>query len=126
MKAFTIICLVSWISVISGCASSPSKSLLEERAGYGINVPPLSIGGPGDVQYVPMRIPERVIVAWLHAHELPSKDYFWGSWVSILVAPESWEMKKVDLPQNSDEKLRTQPRPTKKPPKRSKVPTPAN
>lgn len=98
MKVFTLISLVFLSSILSGCVSAPSKSLLEERAGYGFTPPPMGLGGSGRVKYVPTRVPEQVVVAWLHAKELPSKDYFWGSWLSIVVAPEAWEIKKIPVP----------------------------
>lgn len=99
MKEFILILLACLSSLFVGCASTDKKkSLLEERAGYGFFTPPNVVtNGSGPVKYVPTRVPERVLVAWLHAKELPTKDYFWGSWLSIVVAPESWEMKKVEV-----------------------------
>lgn len=121
MKGFILILLsfsISFsISCFMGCSSAPTKNLLEERAGYGVNLPSIdSLGTKGGVRYVPTRVSERVIVAWLHAKELPSKDYFWGSWLSIVVAPESWEMKKVPIPETSGPKARprTQDKPIQK------------
>lgn len=118
MKVFTLISLVFLSSLINGCVSHPSKSLLEERAGYGFTAPPMGLGGSGNVKYVPTRVPEQVVVTWLHAKELPSKDYFWGSWLSIVVAPEAWEMKKVSVPK-AEKKMtkRTPERPQSTPPK---------
>lgn len=99
MKAFTLTSLVFLSSFFVGCASTGQKSLLEERAGYGGAPPPsVSLSGSGSVKYVPTRVPETVIVPWLHGKELPSKDYFWGSWLSVRVKPETWEMKAVEVP----------------------------
>jgi hypothetical protein len=123
MKEFIRILIVCSISLLAACASDSTKSLLEERAGYGVNnMPSINIhGGSGSVRYVPTRVPERVMIAWLHAKELPSKDYFWGSWLSIIVAPEGWEMTKVDVPKGDKQKLKhTQDRPTILPPKAAK------
>lgn len=122
MKEFTLISLVFLSSLMVGCATTNQKSLLEERAGYGFTSPPMNMSGQGGVKYVPTRVPEQVVVAWLHAKELPSKDYFWGSWLSIVVAPESWEMKKVAVPKPAGPKTkRTQEKPTQKPPKGTKT-----
>jgi hypothetical protein len=121
MKVSILISLACWISLLTACASSTQKSILEERAGYGINAPSIGINGSGGVHYVPTRVPEKVVVAWLHAHEMPSTDYFWGSWLSIVVAPEGWEMVKVDVPQSEKRKIKTQDRPTIKPLKRLKT-----
>lgn len=98
MKEFILILLACLSSIFVGCASGDKKnSVLEERAGYGFVPPNIGANGSGPVKYVPTRVPERVLVAWLHAKELPTKDYFWGSWLSIVVTPESWEMKKVEI-----------------------------
>lgn len=104
MKAFTLISLVFLSSLFIGCASTNQKSLLEERAGYGVNPPNVNLAGSGPVKYVPTRVPETVIVPWLHAKELPSKDYFWGAWLSVVVKPETWEMKKVEIPKSEKKK----------------------
>lgn len=122
MKAFTLISLAFLSSVLVGCASTNNKSLLEERAGYGFNAPNMSLSGNGSVKYVPSRIPEKVITPWLHAKELPSKDYFWGAWLSVIVTPEAWEMKKVEVAKVEKVKTtkRTQDRPTSAAPKAKK------
>ena len=97
MKVSTLILLASLSNFVFGCAETQKKSLLEERADYGINAPPLDLKDSkgGSVQYVPTRVPERVAIAWLHQHELPSKDYFWGSWLSVIVVQEGWQVVKV-------------------------------
>lgn len=118
MKVYILFSLAFLSSFVVGCASTNQKSILEERAGYGVNTPPANLGGNGSVKYVPTRIPEKVVVAWLHAKELPSKDYFWGSWLSIVVEPESWEMKKLPVPKTEKKTLKKTPeKPTQAPPK---------
>lgn len=102
-QMFIAICLALSISVLGGCASS-DKNLMEERAGYDIRTPPMLLpneknGKP--VAYMPVRVPKRVALAWLHGHELPSKDYFQGGWLSVLVSQETWEMKPVELPRET-------------------------
>lgn len=124
MKAFILISLAFLSSLLAACASGPSKSLLEERAGYNNNnMPPMTVNSAsGSVRYVPTRIPEKVMVAWLHAKELPSKDYFWGSWLSVIVAPEGWEMTKVEVLKSDKLKARrTEERPLASPPKQGKI-----
>ena len=125
MKAFIRILFASSISLLAACASEPQKNLLEERAGYGTNnLPNMNVHGTtGSVRYVPTRVPEKVMIAWLHAKELPSKDYFWGSWLSIIVAPEGWEMTKVDVSKADKQKQikRTEDRPTSSPLKQGAI-----
>ncbi|MBX9767208.1 MAG: hypothetical protein K2X47_08055 [Bdellovibrionales bacterium] len=113
MKVSILILLSFLINGLVACSSQPTKSLLEERADYGANSPPLGpLGSSGGVRYVPTRVPEKVVVAWLHAKELPSKDYFWGSWLSIVVAPEAWEMTKKEISKDDKRQVkRTQERP---------------
>lgn len=124
MRAFTLISLAFLSSLIVGCASTGEKSLLEERAGYGGTSPPnVNLSGSGSVKYVPTRIPETVIVPWLHGKELPSKDYFWGSWLSVRVKPETWEMKKVEVPNTKQKSAkRTQEKPMLPSPPKAKRP----
>lgn len=112
MKVYILTLLVCLSSFVVGCASTPLKSLLEERAGYDVKPPSLKLSGSGSVKYVPTRVPETVIVPWLHAKELPSKDYFWGAWISVVVTPEAWEMKPVEVPKTVKGKA---PRTTAKP-----------
>lgn len=118
MKASILTLLACLSSLVLGCASTPSKSLLEERAGYDVKPPSLKLAGAGSVKYVPTRVPEQVIVPWLHAKELPSKDYFWGAWISVVVAPETWEMKQVEAPKGAKGKApRTPAKPRAQAPK---------
>ena len=122
MKASTLISLVFSISLVCGCSSAPTKSLLEERAGYGFNAPGMQGMTMDGVRYAPTRVPEKVIVAWLHAKELPSKDYFWGSWISVVVAPEGWEMVKVETSKGEKPKVKNvEARPSGKRPARTKA-----
>ncbi|MGE3758010.1 MAG: hypothetical protein AB7H97_09645 [Pseudobdellovibrionaceae bacterium] len=96
--------------------------MLEERAGYDMKGPPLSsLGNSGGVKYVPTRIPEKVIVGWLFPHDMPSKVYFWGSWLSIVVEDESWAMMKVEVPKVDKREKRTTDRPKTSPPKKQKT-----
>ena len=103
MRIATVICLALPTSFLVGCASS-DRNLMEERAGYDIRTPPMLLpqeknGKP--VAYMPVRVPKRVTLAWLHGHELPNRDYFQGGWLSLLVNDETWEMKPVELPKET-------------------------
>ena len=99
----TVISLALLISFVTGCSSS-QKNYLEERAGYDLRTPPMLLpneknGKP--VAYMPTRVPKRVVLAWLHGHELPSHDYFQGAWLSLLVNGETWEMKPIEIPKET-------------------------
>lgn len=112
MKASILTLLACLSSFAVGCASAPPRSLLEERAGYEVKPPNMKLSGSGNVKYVPTRVPETVIVPWLHKKELSPTEYFWGAWLSVVVAPETWEMKQVDVPKGAKGKA---PRTTTKP-----------
>jgi hypothetical protein len=122
MKVSILISLAFSISLVA-CSSAPTKTVLEERAGYDVKGPPLgSLGASGGVKYVPTRIPEKVVVGWLFPHDMTSKVYFWGSWLSVVVEDESWAMIKVDVPKTDKKSKRTADRPKATPPKKSKTP----
>lgn len=117
MKAFILISLACLSSVVVGCVSK-EKSILDERAGYGMKVPDMSMGNSGNFKYVPSRVPEKVVVGWLHKKELQPKVYFWGSWLSIIVTGETMELKKVEIPKSEEKKGKEQQRPGTKYPKK--------
>lgn len=120
MKVSTLISL-AFLTSLCACSSTPTKTVLEERAGYDIKGPPLSsLGNAGGVKYVPTRVPEKVVVGWLFPHDMPSKVYFWGSWLSIVVEDESWAMVKVDVPKADKKAKRTMDRPKAPTPKKPK------
>ena len=123
MKAFTLISLAFSIS-LAACSSAPTKTVLEERAGYDVKGPPLgSLGESGGVKFVPTRVPEKVVVGWLFPHDMTSKVYFWGSWLSVVVEDESWAMVKVDVPKTDTKSKRTSDKPKVQAPKKSKAPS---
>ena len=38
----------------------------------------------------------KVSRVYIYPHELPSKDYFWGGYVSLVVSPDEWVVENVD------------------------------
>lgn len=116
MKVSILISLAFLSSLLLGCASTQTKSLLEERAGYGVTPPAVNLAGAGSAKYVPTRVPETVIVPWLHGKDLSPTEYFWGSWLSVVVVPETWQMKAVEVPKATKSGVkRTPSRPPAKP-----------
>ncbi|MBS1983565.1 MAG: hypothetical protein JST16_05275 [Bdellovibrionales bacterium] len=49
-------------------------------------------GGVSDYKGTPMptRTRARVVPAFLHPTEFPTKDYFWGGWISLVVEKDGW------------------------------------
>ena len=105
MKMFTRTSAVLWISglavALQGCAMNRADSLrmLDRRAEYdsASGVGRLSLqessssGMPGPI---PVRSQPKVAEVWIHAHEMASRDYFWGGWMSVVVEPDEWEIKR--------------------------------
>lgn len=116
MKVSILISAAFLSNFLLGCASTPTKSLLEERAGYGVTPPNVNLSSAGSTKYVPTRVPEIVIVPWLHDKPLSKTEYFWGGWLSVVVAGETWQMKAVEAPRTTKGKAqktinKPQPRP---------------
>lgn len=73
---------------------APSLRMLDARSGYA--------DGPDDEEvalYQKGRASHRSLVrksaprvarVYLYPHELPSKDYFWGGYISLVVSPDEW------------------------------------
>ena len=87
MQRYIHILLVSLISLnFFGCAhNGEGVGILEDRSGYNEslsktdNKPPIK------------RTRGKVKKAWLHAHEMPTGDYFAGAWIYLLVEDNKWE-----------------------------------
>ena len=43
---------------------------------------------------VPARTRPKVAAVWIHPHEMASRDYFWGGWMSVVVEPDQWVLTK--------------------------------
>lgn len=90
MQKYFHILLVSLISFnFFGCAHNSNKDgILEERAGYNIVKEDQKIPTPVT------RTKGKVKKAWLHAHEMPTGDYFGGAWVYLLVEETRWDFSE--------------------------------
>ena len=82
------ISLVLLISVL-GCAHTNKIGVLEKRAGYSSEVHPNKEANVS-------RTKGKVKKAWLHAHEMPTGDYFGGAWIYLLIEETKWS-----LPENN-------------------------
>jgi hypothetical protein len=43
-----------------------------------------------------VRLPPKVVNVWVHAHETADHEYFWGAWLSVVVAGEEWGVQYQD------------------------------
>jgi hypothetical protein len=86
MRKYFHILLVSLISLnFIGCAHKSNKNgILNERAGYN------DLKGTQKVPKAITRTKGKVKKAWLHAHEMPTGDYFGGAWIYLLVEETKW------------------------------------
>ena len=69
--------------------------MLETRADYDAAAPEaqtLTLAGAigEDGAAAPVRLPPKVAHVWVHAHETPEHEYFWGAWLSVVVSGEEW------------------------------------
>jgi hypothetical protein len=80
---------------LGGCQNrAPSLRMLEERSAYGSGVDEEEVGlyqrgRPNSFTSARKSAP-RVARAYIYPHELPSKDFFWGGWVSLVISPDEW------------------------------------
>jgi hypothetical protein len=111
MKVFIRTSLVLAISAfVAGCGSlnrAESSRMLDARAAYGTE------GAGSDLSFkeggvegfrshpVPTRSRAKVAAIYAHPHEMPSRDYFWGGWISVVVEQDQWVMSKPQLVPNA-------------------------
>jgi hypothetical protein len=43
---------------------------------------------------VPVRTTPKTAHVWIFPHETPSKEYFWGGWISVVVEGDRWEIER--------------------------------
>lgn len=91
MHKYFLILLVLWISTI-GCAHNFKIGVLEKRASYFSTKKQIPKERPKIKISKVSRTRGRVKKAWLHAHEMPTGDYFGGAWVYLLIEETKWSL----------------------------------
>jgi len=94
MIGFFILCA-------QGCASrAPSLRVLDTRAGYGNEMDDEEVAlyeRSRKTQDSALRQGgHRVATAYIYPHELPTRDYFWGAYVSLLIGEEAVSFENPD------------------------------
>ena len=116
----SIVCLIS--STLWSCLNrADSLQMLEVRADYDgkekREAENLKLGNGQTLREVsggfPVRTAPKIAHVWIFPHETPTKEYFWGGWVSVVVEGDKWEVERPaglfpDKPGNAA------PKPTKK------------
>ncbi len=92
------ICSLILLSSLVGCATSPGERVLEERSDYLSDLKVLDLGYDTP-QTMPKRSGEMALV-WRHETRLPSGDYFWGGWVSLVVNKHAFSIERSKPKQN--------------------------
>lgn len=107
----SIVCSISVF--LSGCLHrAESGQMLEKRADYEgaerDEMASLKLEG-GLMGNVPTRSTPRVAHIWIFPHETPTKEYFWGGWISVVVEGDKWELEKSEriLPEKPDNAKRS-------------------
>lgn len=109
MRRFTRISQESWISLVfvslavisSGCQNrAPSLRMLDARAGYSADLDDAEVALYQRARQHPdslvQRAAPRIAKVYLYPHELPTRDYFWGGYVSLVVTPDQWIFDKPE------------------------------
>ena len=93
-KCFHIL-LVSLISLL-GCTHFKKPGILEKRSGYSETKTEKKAEGKEEKTNKVSRTGGKIKKAWLHAHEMPTGDYFGGAWIYLLIEKTRWS-----LPENN-------------------------
>ena len=91
-KRFVFTVTLALIS--QACASrAPSLRVLDTRAGYGSEIDDEEIALYERAKKSPDSLLKqgghKVVTAYIYPHELPTKDYFWGAYVSLIAGEEA-------------------------------------
>lgn len=95
-------------AVLAGCIHrAPSLRMLDARAEYddaeaatgaSLKLSSRDAIAPLDGA-VPVRTPPKTANIWIHPHETPTKEYFWGGWITTVIEGDRWELiRPKDLP----------------------------
>lgn len=97
-----LVCLISSLT-LAGCVNrADSLQMLEVRADYDGKVQTeaetLKLGDGAALREleggIPVRTAPKIAHIWIFAHETPSKEYFWGGWISVVVEGDKWEVER--------------------------------
>ena len=106
-KIFSLLIVCSTSAALPGCLHrAESQNLLESRADYlgkaQAEAGKLSLSAAEvkreSVSGVPVRTPPKVAHIWIYPHETPSKEYFWGGWISVVVEGDRWQTAEPGAP----------------------------
>lgn len=85
----------------AGCTNrAPSLRMLDTRAEYenprAVHELVMKEGGLEGFRNhpLPTRTRPKVAAIWVHPHEMASRDYFWGGWMSCVIEEDRWILSR--------------------------------
>jgi hypothetical protein len=83
------------LATLTGCQNrAPSLRMLDTRAAYNADVDDEEVALYQRARHHPESIAQqgssRIAKVFIYPHELPSRDYFWGGYVSMVVTKDEW------------------------------------
>ncbi len=103
MKKMSRLLAACLISGASGCLHrADSLRMLDERADYAGKelrvAQELKLGGGQalheETNGKPSRSTPKVAHIWIFPHETPTKEYFWGGWISMVIEGDQWQVSE--------------------------------
>lgn len=78
-----------------GCQNrAPSLRMLDARSGYNSSLEDEEVAlyqkGRESTDTLVRKSAPRIARVYIYPHELPTKDYFWGGYVSVVVSADEW------------------------------------
>lgn len=94
-NSWTSLVFIALAILAAGCQNrAPSLRMLDTRAEYDPATEDEEVALYQRARHHPeslvRRSAPRVAKVYLYPHELPSRDYFWGGYVSLVVASDEW------------------------------------
>ena len=82
---------------------APSLRMLDTRAGYNAASEDEEVAlyqrGRQGTESLGRKSAPRIARIYIYPHELPTKDYFWGGFVSLVVSPDEWILENPEAQQ---------------------------
>lgn len=121
MKLLSLIPIIFTAAIFGGCSTSQGLRMLNDRSEYDnpVLLQSLAVKEGGIEGFknssVPVRTRAKVAAIYIFPTETPTRDYFWGAWLSTEVEPSQWVLTKanrtpyapVTVPQKSIEQKKT-------------------
>ena len=104
-----ILAVAALLLLVSGCQNrAPSLRMLDTRAGYGAEVDDEEVKlyqrARSNSESTLRRGGPRVAQVYVHPHPLPTRDYFWGGYVSLIVSQDDVVFEDPEAGESEEEK----------------------